>query len=79
MRVMRARRSFRMVLHCKERYRFVPHAFKRAVIEIEVSHLDFGVLERIRVDREIVIVGSDLDLPGALLANWMIAAVMPEL
>src|SRR5438105_11920558 len=75
---MRPRRCFGVVLHSKERDRFVPHTFKRAVVQIKVGHLNFAFLERIRIDREIMVVRRDLDFAGSLLANGMISTVMSE-
>src|SRR5215469_2502713 len=78
-RIVRSWRGLRVVLHRKEWHGLVSHAFQSAVIQIEVRHLDFALFERVRIDREIVIVRCDLDLSCALLANRMVAAVMSKL
>ncbi len=44
-----------------------------------MRQLDFGLRQRIGIDREVMIVRRDLDLAGVQLLHRMIAAVMPEL
>ena len=54
-------------------------AFERLVVEIHVGDLDFVEVERIGVHREAVIVRSDLDALGELVAHRMVRAAMAEL
>src|SRR5579862_9881481 len=79
MRVMRTRGSLRMILYAEQRQIPMPQAFQRRVIQIHVRELDFTLRQRIRVDREIVIVRRDLNLSRLQLLNRMIPAVVPEL
>src|SRR5260370_34155512 len=53
-------------------------AFQRAVVQVDVGELDLALLQRIRVNREIVIVGGDLDLAGVELLHRMVSAVVSE-
>ena len=68
-----------MVLNREQRHRSVSQALERAIIEIEVSHLDFALFQRIGIDCKVVIVSGYLDLSRALLADRMIAAVVSKL
>ena len=79
MRIMRTRRSLRMVLHTKQRQIPVPHAFQRVVVQINVRQFDFTLRQRIRIDGEIMVVRRDLDLPRVQLLHRMISAVMSKL
>src|SRR4030081_4071134 len=44
-----------------------------------MRQLDFALRQRIRIDREIVVVGGDLDLARLELLDRMITAVVSEL
>src|SRR5712692_6812481 len=76
---MRSRRGLRLILHAEQRQVPVPQAFKRIVVQVHVRELDFALWQRFRIDREIVIVGGDLDLSRLQLFHGMIAAMVPEL
>ena len=63
MRIMRPRRGLRVILHAEQRQIPVPQAFQRLVVQIHVRQFDFALRQRIRIDREVVVVRRDLDLP----------------
>src|SRR5271165_3184904 len=79
MRVVRAGRGFRVILHAEQRQIAVAQAFERVVVQIDVGEFDFAVRERIGVDGEVVIVCRDLDLPRLQLLYRMIPAMVAEL
>ena len=77
-RVVRARRSFGMILDAEDRFNFVTHAFDGVVVEVDA--IDFDVAgKRIGVHREAVILGSDFDFAGLQIFDWLIGAAMAEL
>ena len=75
--IVRSGRGFRMILHAKNRLRFVPHAFHRLVVEIDAVHCHVG-RQRFRIDREAMILGSDFDFAGFKIFDRLIAAAMAE-
>src|SRR5262249_40631108 len=79
MRIMRPRRRFRVILHAKQRQIPVPHPFQRVVVQIDVGKVDFTLRKGVGINREVMIVRSDLDLARVQLLYRMIAAVVPEL
>ena len=64
MRVVRAGRGLRVILHGKQRQRAMAQAFQRIVIQINVRFQNFGFFQRIRIDSKVVVVRRDLDLAG---------------
>src|SRR5438067_7723595 len=79
MRVVRAGRSFRVILHAEERQRAVAEAFERVVIQINVRQLNFTLSDRIGIDGEVMVVRRDLDFAAVETLYRMVAAVMPKL
>src|SRR6476659_1740975 len=79
MRDMRPGRSFRVILHAEQRQVAVAAASLRLIVQVYVGQFDFGLRQRVGIDREVVIVRRDLDLAGIELFHRMIAAVMSEL
>ena len=68
---MGSRRGFRVVLDGKDRKCFVPNAFHRSVVEIEVGHFQFGRSGNAgsgAFHRKTMILGGNQDLPGFQLA-----------
>src|SRR5438270_792249 len=78
MRVVRPRRSFRVVLHAEQRQRSMPQPLQRVVIQIDVGLNDLRFLQRIWIDGEVVIMCRNLDLARLHLLHRMIAAMVPE-
>ena len=68
-----------MVLHTEQRFRAVPQAFQRLVVQIDVGQVNVGRLERIRVHGEVVVMRRNLHLAGRVVAHRVVAAVMSEL
>src|ERR1035437_5164451 len=79
MRIMRPRRSFRVILHAEQRQVPMPQAFERLVIQVDMGQLNFTVGQRIRIDGEVVVVRGDLNLPSLQLFYRMVPAVVPKL
>src|SRR5580658_4025825 len=77
--VVGAGAGFGVVLHAEERQRAVAQAFEGIVVEVDVGEVDFGGVERLGIDGEVVIVAGDLDLAGVVALDGMIAAVVAEL
>jgi len=76
---VRAGAGFGVVLHAEERQGAVAEAFESVVVEVDVGEVDFGGVEGVGIDREVVIVAGDLDLAGVVALNGMIAAVVTKL
>ena len=76
---MRAWRGLGMVLHAKQGILAAAEPLDSAVVEVHVRQVDGGVVHRLRVERESVILRCDLDLVGPQVQYRVIAAVMPEL
>ena len=72
-----AGRGFGVVLDRNDRKRAMPHAFHAAVIEIDVRDFDFR-RQSICLDREPVIVRSDLNVAVAKVLYRLIATAMSE-
>src|SRR5271168_5084948 len=79
MRIMRPRRSLRMILHGEKRQRFVPQSLQRVVVQIYMRQLNLVGIDRLRIDSEVVVVRRDLHLAVGHILNRMISAVMAEL
>ena len=76
---MRPGRGFRVILHAEQRQVPVAQAFQGLIVQIDVRQFDFALRQRIRIDREVMVVRRDLDLPGLQLLHRMIPAVVPKL
>src|SRR5258708_5503742 len=78
-RIMGSWGSLRMILHAEDRMRAVPEAFQRLIVQVHVG--DFALLrvQRIRIDREAVIVRRDFDFTRLEVFHGMIRAAMTEL
>ena len=67
-----------MILHRKDRQLAMRQAFDRVVVQIQMR--DFGrAFERIRVDREAVVLRGDLDLACGEIHHRLVAAMVAEL
>ena len=77
--IMRPRCSLRMVLHAKHRLAAMPETLQRLVVQIDMRQLHFGLVERIRIHSESMIVRSYLNFLRHLIQHRMIRAAMPEL
>ncbi len=78
MRIVRAGRSFRMILHAEQRQRTVAHAFVRLIIQIHVSNFHVVRRKRFRVDREAVILRRDFHLPRQQILYRMVRPWWPN-
>src|SRR5207237_6301206 len=76
--VVRPGRRFRMVLHAEHRFRLVTQTLDGAVVQIDVRDGDIR-WQRLRVDREAVILRGDLDLARFQLLHRVVCAPMTEL
>src|ERR1700728_758726 len=78
MGVVGAGAGFGVVLHAEERHGAVAKAFEGVVVEVDVGELDFGSVDGVRIDGEVVVVRGDLDLACIVAPDRMITAVMAE-
>src|SRR5713226_1630904 len=78
-RIVRAGRGFRVVLHAEEGQFLVAHALVGVIVQIDVRDFHIARRKRVRVDAEAVILGGDFYLFGQEIFHRMIRAVMPEL
>jgi len=76
---MRPRTRLRVVLDAEKWQRAMPQTFERVVIQVDMGQVYLALLQRIRVDGEVVVVRCDLDLAAIRLLHRMVAAVMAEL
>jgi len=76
---VRARCSFRMILHAEQRQRLVAQAFQRLIIQVNVRELDLVGVDGIRIDGKVVIVRRDLNLARRIVAHRVVAAMVPKL
>ena len=76
--VVRAGRGLGVVLDAEDRQARVAEAFEGLVVEVDVAGLDVGGQGR-GVDGEAVVLGGDLDLAGALVADRVVGAAVAEL
>ncbi len=76
---MGARACLRMVLHAEKRQGAMAQALERAVVQVDVSELDFALVDRVRIDSIIVVVRSDLHLAGLRLLYGMVPSMMSKL
>ena len=76
MRIMRPRRCFRVVLHAEQRQRLMPQPFKRLVVQVNMRQLNFICVNRVGIDSEVVVVCRDLNLPGRVITDRMVAAMV---
>src|SRR5258705_4597841 len=67
-----------MVLHGEHRLAGMAEPFDRAVIKVEMGHLDVG-RQRARIDGESVILRGDFHLARLELLDRMVRAAMAEL
>ena len=79
MRVVWAGRSFGVILHAEQRQIFMPQAFKRVVVQIDVREFNFTLRQRIGINGKIMIVRGNFNFAGVHLLHRMIAAVVAEL
>ena len=77
-RIVRARRSFRMILDTEERKAFVAHPFIGMVVEIHVRDFHFARWQRFRVHAKPVILSSDFNFFIKQVLDRMIRTMMPE-
>src|SRR5437870_8962674 len=68
-----------MVLHGEDRELPVGHAFERAVVEIQVRDFELGTGERVRVDRESVVLRCDVDASAPKILDRLVASPVSEL
>ncbi len=65
---MGAGARLRMVLHAEERQGAMAQAFERVVVQVDMGELDFALVDRIRIDRIVVVVRGDLHFAGSAFA-----------
>src|SRR5271156_4081339 len=68
----------RMVLHAEERHGAMAQAFQGVVVEVDVGELDFALVDRFRIYREVVIVRGDLHFAGLRLLDRMVTTVVAK-
>src|SRR5258707_9235388 len=76
-RVVRSWGSFGMVLHAKDRFGSVVHPFQRLIVEVDAVHHYF-FWQRLRIDRESVVLRGDLDPARFEILHGLITATMTE-
>jgi len=57
----------------------MPQSFKGVVIQVDMRQVYLALLQRIRIDGEVMVVCGDLDLAVVRLLYRMIAAMVAEL
>jgi hypothetical protein len=77
-RVVRARRSFGMILNAEERQLFVAHSLVGVVVEVDVGDLNIAGRKRFGIDAEAVILRGDLDFLVLKILHGMIGAVVAK-
>ena len=75
---MRARSIFRVILYGKCREFFVPHAFKAAVVEIDMGQLDFIRVKAFQINAETMILRCYLNTACFQVLNRLIRTTMAE-
>jgi len=78
-RVVRTRRGFRVVLHCKERKFAMANAFDGAIVEVEVGDLECRRSRHATLvadDGEAMVLCGDQDASRSGVAHRMIAPAM---
>src|SRR2546429_804595 len=78
MRIVRPRRSFRVILHAKERHFFVAHAFVGVIVQVDMRDFHVARRKRIGVHGKTVVLRGDFHLFGEKILYRMIRAVMAE-
>src|SRR5260221_5786519 len=76
--VIRAGGGFGMILDAENRQRFVPQPLDGVVVEIDVRNLHVA-RQRIRIDREPMVLRGDSHLPGGHILNRLVPAPMTKL
>src|SRR5436190_17539670 len=76
-RVVRAGRSFGMILHTEDRKLFVSHAFHGSIVEIDVCHFDL-FWQRLWINRKPVVLRGDCHFSRSQILDWLVTAAMPE-
>src|ERR687892_1396016 len=77
-RVVRAWRGFRVVLHAEDRQLAVVESLTRGVVQVQVGRLPATRSHRGGIDREVVVLGGDLDAPGGEVAHGVVGPVVAE-
>ena len=75
---MRSGACLRVVLHAQQRHGAVAQAFQCLVIQIDVGQLNLVRVQRVRVDRVIVVLACNLDPARGKLLDRVVAAVVAE-
>ena len=74
---MRPGRRFGMILHAKNRLRFVPQTFNGLVVQINAVHGNIG-RQRFRVHRETVILRGDFHFAALQIFDRLIPPRWPN-
>src|ERR1035437_3793939 len=77
-RVVRPRRSLRMILHTEDRLGLMAHALDRLIVEVETVHYHVR-RQRLRVHRKPVVLRGDLPPAGFKLFPRLVGPPVPEL
>ena len=78
-RVVGARRCFRVILDREDRKAGVTKPFDSAVVEVDLRDLGAAALDRFRIGGEPVILGRDGDLAGLEIFHRLIPSAVAEL
>src|SRR5213592_4762605 len=70
--------GLRMVLDREDRQLAVGHALDRAIVQVDMSHLELR-REGIRIDREAMVLRGDVDAAGPQVLDRLVAAAVAEL
>jgi len=73
-RIVRARSRFRMILHAEHGMISMTEAFESIVVQIGVCDFDFVKIQRVRIDREAVVMRSDFHFACNAVQDRMVAA-----
>ena len=76
-RIMRPRRSFRMILHAESLPANMAQTRDRAVVQVEMRNLAAAQVA-VRRDGKTMIMRGDLDFAAGQVHHWLIAAAVPK-
>ena len=77
-RIVRPRRSFRVILDAEQRQAFVAHAFVSVVVEVDVGDLNIAGRKRFGIDAEAVILRGAFDFLIQKILDGMIRTVVAK-
>ena len=68
-----------MILNGEDRKIPVAHPFQSSIVQVDVCQFDFVPVQGVRIKRETVVLGGDLDFSGVEFPNRLICSPVSEL